>query len=448
MGALPGRPQTGAYASWRDQLGAMLADAVAQYGSALAFGNGRSYGDSCLAATNHVLCTQRLDRYLWADWHAGVVRVEAGMTLDTLQHAAIRHGWMLAVSPGTKFATVAGALANDVHGKNHHVRGTFGRYVRRFGLVRSDAGFIECAPHERPDLFAATIGGLGLTGVITWVELQLMQVASSLINVTHLRFATLDEFFALSEAHDRDHEYSVAWVDCSSRGAALGRGVLTLGDHASVGGLQVAERKRRTVSFTVPLKKPLKGPLKMPFTPPFSLVNAISVPAFNALYYRRQRSGPSRASVDFDRFLYPLDGLLEWHRIYGPRGFQQYQCVVPPAAARDAIREILNAIAASRSGSFLAVLKRCGALPSPGLLSFPFEGTSLALDFTQRDVSNRQLFDRLDAIVRAAAGRLYPAKDAHMSGDDFRRAYPAWPRVEALRDAALMSRFWQRTTQI
>lgn len=186
----------------------------------------------------------------------------------------------------------------------------------------------------------------------------------------------------------------------------------------------------------------------MPFTSPIPVFNRLTLRAFNELYYRRQRADAVRSTVTYDSYFYPLDSLLEWNRIYGRSGFQQYQCVIPAAVARDATRAILDAIARSGTGSILAVLKRCGAIKSPGLLSFPLEGTSLALDFPQREESNRKLFDRLDAIVRESGGRLYPAKDAHMSGEDFRAAYPQWEQVEALRDPALLSRFWERTTRV
>ncbi|WP_186061615.1 FAD-binding oxidoreductase [Burkholderia gladioli] len=447
----PRHPQTGAPVHWRDSLPALLSGLSRRQASVLAYGNGRSYGDSCLAASDQVLWMKSLDRFIAVDWQSGLVRAEAGMTLDVLLGAALPRGWMLPVTPGTRYVTLGGAVANDVHGKNHHVRGTFGRHLRRFGLVRSDLGPLEVDAERHPELYAATIGGLGLTGVISWVELQLMPVPSARVDLRQMRFGGLDEFFALSDEHDARHEYSVAWVDCGSRGKALGRGVLTVADAAPAeapgpggqGGSGEAGAAARAGTRGLPSTRPLT----VPFTPPFSLVNRLSVPAFNALHYWRAGRAAGSARAELLPFLYPLDGLLEWHRIYGRRGFQQYQCVVPAAAARDAMAEMLAAIADSHAGSFLAVLKRCGALVSPGLLSFPLEGTSLALDFAQHDARNAALFARLDAIVRAARGRLYPAKDAHMSGEDFRRAYPAWTRVEALRDPAIQSRFWQRTTE-
>jgi FAD/FMN-containing dehydrogenase len=430
-GHYPHAPQSSHPLAWRDAIQAELERVSARFGTTLAFGNGRSYGDSCLAATDHVLHMRGVGRFISADWASGVLRAEAGVTLGDVLALSVPRGWMLPVTPGTQFVTLAGAVANDVHGKNHHVRGTFGRHVRRFSLLRSDRAPTECAPGENDELFRATIGGLGLTGVIEWVEIQLMPVQSSRIATTSIRFDNLDGFFALSNELDPQHEYGVAWVDCLASGAALGRGLYMCGDHATDGDLSMPAARVRTVPFALPL----------------SLINRYTLKPFNALYYRRQRQRSVDADVDLIRFLYPLDSILHWNRIYGQRGFQQHQCVIPEAAARDALKAILAAIAQSGSGSFLAVLKRCGGLASPGLLSFPMQGVSLALDFPQHARRNDALFQRLDAIVSEAGGRQYPAKDAHMSGACFRAAYPAWQQLERNRDPALMSRFWQRTTQ-
>lgn len=430
-GRYPYRPQNAFAVAWRGDLHNVWGAACGRDHTTLAFGNGRSYGDSCLASSDQVIRTRSLDRLISCDWQSGVLRAEAGVTLGEVLEVAIPNGWMLPVTPGTQYVTLGGAVANDVHGKNHHVRGTFGRCVRRLSLGRSNGNTYDCSGQDNAALFAATIGGLGLTGVITWVELQLMPIRSSLIDVTSIRFSNLDEFFLLSERYDPIHEYSVAWVDCHSAGRALGRGIFMVGDHAADGPLIVERRKKHTVPFTLPVP----------------IFNRASLGVFNELYYRRQRSEEVRTQVSYDSYFYPLDALLEWNRIYGRAGFQQYQCVVPPDCARDAIRAMLDAIAKSGTGSFLSVLKRCGDLASPGLLSFPMEGTSLALDFPQRDTLNARLFSRLDAILREAGGRMYPAKDAHMSGEDFRAAYPRWEELEALRDPGLMSQFWKRTTK-
>ena len=430
-GRYPPFPQAAHPCHWRADLPAELERVTAAHGATLAFGNGRSYGDSCLASSDHVLHLRALDRFISADWTRGVIVAEAGVTLEEVLALALPRGWFLPVTPGTKFVTLGGAVANDVHGKNHHVKGTFGRHVNSFGLVRSDSPPRVCSRERDAELFAGTVGGLGLTGIIEWVELQLMPVRSCMMDVTTIRFGSLAEFFQLSLELDHSHDYAVAWIDCLARGASAGRGVYSVADHAPSGGLDpVAAR-----AFTVPV------------TPPISAMNRLSLRLFNSIYYGAHKAGRHQHSMHCEPFFYPLDRLLQWNRMYGPRGFQQYQCVVPDLQAEPATRALLESIAASGSGSFLAVMKRCGGIESPGLMSFPMPGVSLALDFPQHDSLDAKLFPRLDAIVREAGGRLYPAKDAHMSGDDFRRSYPAWERVEALRDPALCSRFWTRVTQ-
>jgi FAD/FMN-containing dehydrogenase len=429
-GRYPSFPQTAHPCYWRSDLGNNLAKMAQIHGTSLAYGNGRSYGDSCLAASGHVLHMQTLDRFIAADWEMGLIKAEAGVTLDQLLRLAIPRGWFPPVTPGTKYVTLGGALANDVHGKNHHMRGTFGCHVRRFGLVRSDRPPLICSPQENPELFSATIGGLGLTGIIEWLEIQLMPIRSSLIDFIHVRFSSLNEFFSLSAELDSAHEYTVSWVDCLAKGKSAGRGVYMAGNHAPQGPLAYDDKPKRS----------------MPFTPPFSPINSLSLRLFNTAYYWRHRIGRHNSRISYEPFFYPLDRIRNWNRIYGLRGFQQYQCAIPDKNSAAAVPELLSAIAASHSGSFLAVLKRFGNITSPGLLSFPLPGVTLTLDFPQQGETTARLFDRLDAIVREAGGRLYPAKDAHMRGEDFRAAYLAWERLESLRDPALSSRFWQRAT--
>jgi FAD/FMN-containing dehydrogenase len=429
-GHYPPFPQTLHACYWREALPQALDALVRTHGSTLPFGNGRSYGDSCMAASDQVLHLRPLDRFLQADWSTGILIAESGVTLNEILALAIPRGWFLSVTPGTQFITLGGAIANDVHGKNHHVRGTFGCHVRRFGLLRSQEGRQICSPEDNTELFAATIGGLGLTGIIEWAEIQLLPIRSSQIDSTVKRFETLAEFFTLSAELDHQHEHGVAWIDCAARGRATGRGVYLAGDFASEGKLVVATSAN----------------LNIPLTPPVSLINGLSLRVFNEVYWRKHPRNRQSHRIDYAPFFYPLDGIRQWNRLYGPQGFQQYQCLIPQVQAEPAIHALLSAIAKSGSGSFLAVLKRCGEITSPGLLSFPQPGTTLALDFPHSDRLGTTLFQRLDAIVREAGGRLYPAKDAHMRGEDFRRSYSAWEQLEALRDPALCSRFWTRVT--
>lgn len=430
-GNFPPFPQAPSPCHWIHDLPAMLRDARSRSGTTLPFGSGLSYGDSCLAASDHVLALSNLDRFIEADWKEGLITVEAGATLEQILALAIPRGWFLPVTPGTKYITVGGAIANDVHGKNHHRSGTFGRHVKRFGLLRSDMPAMTCSAEENSRYFQATIGGLGLTGIIQWATIQLVPIQSSSIDCITQRFSCLSEFFQLSEELDHRHEFSVSWVDCLAKGKQLGRGVYMGGDFSPEGSLTVSTARR----------------FKVPATPPFSLVNHLTLPLFNHAYWRRAPVNRQTKHVDYDPFFYPLDSLLQWNRMYGRNGFQQYQALIPEVDAEGGITVILNAIAESGMGSFLAVLKRCGDIPSPGLLSFPMPGTTIALDFPNKEAVCQNLFPRLDAIVRDAGGRLYPAKDAHMSGEDFRHSYPDWSRLESLRDPLLLSRFWQRVTQ-
>lgn len=431
-GRYPRFPQKPHSIHWSEDVSRAVEEINADQGcGALAYGMGRSYGDSCLAASDNVVAMCGMDRVLDVDWATGIVTAQAGLTLDTLIRIALPRGWFLSVSPGTRFVTLGGAVANDVHGKNHHVQGTFGCHVRRLVLYRSDLGVVECSPEKRADLFAATVGGLGLTGIILAVEIQLRPVLSNQIEQRSIRFGGLDEFFDISQQHDAIHEYSVAWVDCIASGSKTGRGIYMAGNHATDGPLEPAKASKLT----------------MPFDPPISLVNALTLRAFNILYYHRQWTKEVSNRVSYGAFFYPLDGLLHWNRMYGKQGFQQYQCVIPRRDGREVIRAVIAEIAHSGAGSFLAVLKQCGDRVSPGLLSFPLPGVTLALDFPQCEPENTRLFNKLDALVHEAGGRLYPAKDAHMSAVHFQQAYPAWRQVEALRDPQLLSRFWKRVTQ-
>jgi FAD/FMN-containing dehydrogenase len=390
--------------------------------SLLAYGNGRSYGDVCLNSGGTLLRTRGLDRFIAVDFETGVLRCEAGMLLAEILNVCVPRGWFLPVTPGTRFVTVGGALANDVHGKNHHGAGTFGRHVRCFELLRSDGSRRRCSPTENADWFAATIGGLGLTGLITWVEIKLKRIVGPAVAVSNTRFTGLDEFFARNAAAETQHEYTVAWIDCLAK---TPRGILMSGDH---------------VAMDVALA-PTKPSLRVPVTLPFSPINRLSLRAFNFAYYHRPL--PTKAVVHYAPYFYPLDGILQWNRLYGRAGFYQYQCVLP-TAARVALDDILRSIADSGQGSFLAVLKTFGELVSPGLLSFPLPGMSLALDFSNRGSATLALFERLDAIVEAAGGRVYAAKDARMAGAFFRRSYARFDEFSNFIDPGFSSNFWRR----
>jgi FAD/FMN-containing dehydrogenase len=397
----------------------------------LVYGNGRSYGDVCLNDGGTVLLARGLDRFIAFDAATGVLRAEAGVLLSEILDLGVPRGWFLPVTPGTRFVTLGGAVANDVHGKNHHRAGTFGGHVRALELVRSDGSRRVCSPTENPDWFAATLGGLGLTGLITWVEIQLRAIEGPWIQAESHRFAGVADFFRLSAEADRTDEFTVAWVDCAARGPHLGRGIFLRGNFAP-----------RAAGAGRPRAH---GRLGVPFAPPWSLINGLSLKIFNALYYRKPEG---RVLSHYAPFFHPLDGITRWNLIYGPRGFLQYQCVLPPAAAEPALRELLARIARSGEGSFLAVLKCFGDRPAPGLLSFPRPGVTIALDFPFKGPSTLRLLDALDAVVAEAGGALYPAKDARMSPALFRQSFPALERFLPYVDPGFESGFWRRILSI
>ncbi len=395
----------------------------------LAFGLGRSYGDVCLNDGGTLVRMPLLDRIASADWQTGTVRVEAGISIGDLLAVTVPHGWFVPVSPGTKFVTLGGAIANDVHGKNHAEAGTIGCHVRALGLLRQGQ-VLDIGSGEHPDLFAATIGGLGLTGIILWVELQLQRIASSDFEAETHRLGGLDDFFRLAETSG-PWPYTVAWVDCLATGAALGRGLFSRGRHAETGPLRVHATRPR---------------IGVPTDAPAGLLGPTAVRLFNALYARQPRSQAARR-VPYDAFLYPLDGIGHWNRLYGRLGFFQHQSVIPMASAHRTLERLLQATAAAGQGSFLVVLKLFGARRSPGLLSFPHEGATFALDLPNRGEATLELLRRMADIVVKEGGRLYPAKDASMTGEQFRAGYPNWRQLEAARDPGINSDFWRRVTR-
>jgi FAD/FMN-containing dehydrogenase len=401
-------------------------DLAALDGPLLAYGLGRSYGDACLNEGGVLLDTSRMDRLLAFDREAGILRCEAGASLAAILEVITPHGWFLPVTPGTRYVTVGGAIANDIHGKNHHRAGTFGCHLSGFDLLRSSGERLWCSPTEHRELFAATIGGLGLTGLMLSAELRLKRVESPHVTMDRRRYGTLHEFFTLSAESDQVFEYTVAWVDCLARGRALGRGVFMRGNHASRGARPRAPR----------------GRMRVPFEAPEFLLGPLSIRAFNAVYYHAAGRRADGVTRHYGPFFYPLDALDRWNLLYGRRGFLQYQCVVPPPVALDAMRAILEV--AGRGASFLAVLKQFGAVPSPGLLSFPRPGTTLALDLAFRGEKTLALCDRLDAIVADAGGAVYPGKDARMSPASFRRFFPEAESLRPHLDPAFSSSLWRR----
>ncbi|HKF24162.1 MAG TPA: FAD-binding oxidoreductase [Candidatus Angelobacter sp.] len=409
---------------WADQVPSIL-DHVPPHGL-LPYGLGRSYGDCCLNAGGELIDCSSLDRFLAADFDEGWVRCEGGTSLADIIKIIVPRGFFLPVTPGTKFVTVGGAIANDVHGKNHHRRGTFGRHVRRLALCRSGQGTVFCGPDENAELFRATIGGLGLTGVILWAEIQLIPIAGSNINVEVLPFRSLEKFLALTAESDAAFEYTVAWIDCFASRET--RGLFFRGNHANTSPSKPARVYTPRIAFPLP-----KG-----------LLNGFTIKAFNQAYFSWKSWRRGSSIQPYERFFYPLDSIGQWNLLYGRQGFLQYQCVIPESAP--ALERILQTISQSSMGSFLGVLKRFGAAQSPGLLSFPRPGLTLALDFAMRGESTLQLLQSLDELVLGAGGALYPAKDARMSPAMFEASFPAWRDLRPYIDDKLSSSFWRRVT--
>ena len=396
----------------------------------LPVGAGRSYGDVCLLENGTLLRTRGLDRLLQFDPLTGVLRCEAGVTLAEILDFAVPRGFFLPVSPGTKYVTVGGAIANDIHGKNHHMAGTFGRHVVQLELIRSDGNRLICSPDRNSDWFAATVGGMGLTGLIAWAEVRLRPIVSRQLNYQGDKFVGIEEFVALSRA-SAHVEYTVAWIDCVASGSNFARGIFMQGQHSAV---------------PSPLTASKQPWLTMPLDLPEIAMNRFSVGLFNTLYYNKQRSKQKTGLVDYEPFFYPLDSVLQWNRMYGKSGLLQFQCVLPWETDHHGVTQILKAITASGLASFLAVLKVFGDVPSPGLMSFPMPGITLALDFPIRHEVSFDLLDRLARITLEHGGRMYPAKDARMTARQFQTFYPQWQEFARYIDPAFSSAFWQRVT--
>ena len=378
----------------------------------LARGMGRSYGDCANATT--VLQTSYLNHFIAFDSGTGLLTVEAGVMLRDILKLTVKRGWFLPVTPGTSFVTIGGAVASDVHGKNHHVAGTFGQHVMSITLLLGTGEIVSTSPTERPDLFHATCGGMGLTGVILTATIQLIPIQSAYMDQKIIKTGSLEAACAAFEEH-WDSTYSVAWIDCLVTGKQLGRSVLMVGEHAKDGGLDLT----------------IKDPITLPVYTPAAVLNRVTMRAFNQIYYFKASHLKTRV-VPILPFFYPLDAIGDWNKLYGRAGFVQYQFVLPKERGVANMRKVLAKIAQSGSGSFLAVLKQFG-VANQNMLSFPIEGYTLALDF-KVSATNLTLLQKLDEMVVGMGGRVYLAKDALMQEVVFKKTYPKWQAFEAVRE--------------
>ena len=393
-------------------------------------GRGRSYNSAAMSRDGLVMLSERLDRFVAFDETTALLRAEAGTTLAKLLDEFVPRGWFPPVTPGTKFVSLGGCVAADVHGKNHHRDGPFGSHVTEVEIVLADCSRRICSPQQDAELFWATVGGMGLTGIISQVSLRLRPIESAYMVVEHRRAADLDELLTMLRDETLDDHYSVAWIDCLARDRSLGRGVLMRGHHA-----EVAELRGKVEQ---PLRIKTRRRFNLPFDLPSWILNSWSGSAFNQFYYWSQGKSQAPFITDYDSFFYPLDSIGNWNRAYGPRGFVQYQCVFPTATASKGLRMLLDELAHSRRPSFLGVLKRFGP-EGAGLLSFPIEGYTLAIDLPVTDPQLFSFLDRLDEIVLEHGGRVYLAKNPQLKPEIFRAMYQRvreWEHLKAKIDPA------------
>ena len=380
----------------------------------IVFGKGRSYGDSAL--NPRAILSTGFDKILSFDRHQGILACESGVSLAELLDVIVPAGWFFSVTPGTKYVTVGGAIASDVHGKNHHNAGCFSDWLVAFDLMLPDGQIVQCSHDHHPELFQATCGGMGLTGIILNATLKLQPIKSAAIHQRTVNARHLEEVIDQFEQYHAS-PYSVAWIDCLAQGASFGRSLLILGNHAEDGGLE---------------RRP-KPQVSIPFALPDFCLSPLTVSLFNRFYYKAKSRSDERLTVDLDGFFYPLDAIGHWNRLYGTSGFMQYQFVIPKEAGILGLSTILHKVNTAGCGSFLAVLKLLGP-KNANYLSFPLEGYTLALDFKLRP-SVFALFDELDRIVVDHGGRLYLSKDARMPPDVFRKGYTEWEKFVAIRQS-------------
>ena len=383
-------------------------------------GMGRCYGDASLGT--QMISSHSLKRLLIFDEDTGLLTCESGVTFEDILQVFVPKGWFPPVTPGTKFVSMGGAIASDVHGKNHHVEGAFSQHVQWIDLLLPDGNEIRCSRQEHPEIFEATFGGMGLTGMVLRLQLQLKSIETAYIQGETLKARNLSEILDLFDEFE-SATYSVAWIDCVAGGSRLGRSVLHKGEHATLAQLSATQHEQR------PLHPPSPKKRTVPIYFPNFTLNPLSIRAFNWAYYHKQLSSSRTFLQSYEPFFYPLDAIHHWNRIYGRRGFVQYQFVIPRAVGKDGLEAILSKISKQGKGSFLAVLKLFG--PQEGMMSFPMEGYTLALDYPV----SRNLFpflDELDVMVADFGGRVYLSKDARLPAGMLRKMYPRLEEFQAL----------------
>ncbi len=398
-----------------------LRECLSEGASLVARGLGRSYGDAAFNSAGYTILTERLNRFVAFDAESGVLDCEAGVTVDEILSVLVPRGFFLPVVPGTKYVTMGGALACDVHGKNHHKDGSLSRHVTDFRLLTPSGELVLCSREKHADLFWATVGGLGLTGIVTDLRIKLIPLESSYVSVDYDRAENIDKAIELFHESDENYKYSVAWLDGIVGGRSLGRSVLMRGNPAAAGPATDLSRHSSS-SFS------------LPDVFPGFLLNRLSVSAFNTVYYRKHPRKARDVLTHYESFFFPLDRLSNWNRLYGKKGFLQYQFAVPYEGGREALIEVLELFTKSRYGMFLAVLKRFGPGEASSALSFPMPGYTLAADLPCRDAGVFDFLNEVDRVVSAAGGRIYLGKDARLAAGAVREMYKgldAWLELKA-----------------
>ena len=393
---------------------------ISEHNEIIPYGNGRSYGDSAL--NYKIIITKPKNHFIDFNNETGLLHVETGVLFSEILEIFLPRGWFLKVTPGTKFITVGGAIASDIHGKNHHVEGCFSECIKEFNIMLADGEIVNCSKKVKPDLFKATCGGQGLTGIILDAKIYLKRIKSKYINQTSIKTKNLKETFEAFERH-HDMPYLVAWIDCFAKGSKVGKSILIGGDFHNDGNLDYKVKKQKNIPLNF-----------ISF-----LLNKWSISTFNWIYYNRVKKGTTKQIVGFDSFFYPLDSIRGWNLIYGKNGFTQYQFILPKASSYEGLKEILLAISESRKGSFLSVLKLYGEA-NENYLSFPMKGYSLALDF-KIEKGLFKLLDELDEIVVKYKGRIYLAKDVRIKKEVFELGYP---KIESFRQYRKENKMYEK----
>lgn len=396
----------------------------------LPYGQGRSYGDSCLNTQGVLLSSEQINHFISFDKEQGIIESYAGVTLEDLLELIVPEGWFLPVSPGTKYISLGGAVANDIHGKNHHIEGTFGNHVLEINLVRSNGEKIKCSKEQNSDLYSATIGGLGLTGFILSIKIKLKKISSAFIDVETFKFKGFSEFMHLTQQSDSNYEYTVSWFDCMVDNAEEIKGLFMRGNHSQEGKLCSKNKKLANI----------------PIIPKFSFVNKLSMKLFNNLYYLKQISKFNKSRLHYDLFFYPLDLVPNWNLLYGQSGFVQLQFVIPIETAHKTIDKVILLIKKYQTGSSISVLKAFGEMKSPGLLSFPRKGITIAMDFPYKS-DTKEMMHKIYDLILEQQGAIYPAKDMLMSSDHFTKSFDNIDIFKNFIDPRFNSDLWQRVNK-